>query len=161
MGAVSQVLAGSGISDGRITPAGLRWLMERLLPARRRRRSASPWPACETTGVPVIGGGLAILYTLAANFGIEELRPTRGALRQGVIFDLAARDAAERIAAASGEDIREVSVRELQRRFMVDVAQATRVAGVAAALLGGVQPKPNAVEARRELQLGRPRRGCT
>ena len=34
---------------------------------------------------------------------------------------------------------------------MVDVAQATRVAGVAAALLGGVQPKPNA-EARRELR---------
>jgi exopolyphosphatase/guanosine-5'-triphosphate,3'-diphosphate pyrophosphatase len=72
-------------------------------------------------------------------------------LRQGVIFDLAARHAAERAAAASGEDIREGSVRELQRRFMVDAAQATRVAGVAAALLAGVQPKPNA-EVRRELR---------
>jgi exopolyphosphatase / guanosine-5'-triphosphate,3'-diphosphate pyrophosphatase len=149
VGAVSQVLAGSGISDGRITPAGLRWLMERCLEAGSADRLALAGLRDDRRAV--IGGGLAILYTLAANFGIEELRPTRGALRQGVIFDLAARDAAERIAAASGEDIREVSVRELQRRFMVDAAQATRVAGVAATLLGGVAPKPNA-DARRELR---------
>jgi len=149
VGAVSQVLAGSNVSDGRITPAGLRWLMERCLEAGSADRLALAGLKDERRAV--IGGGLAILYTLAANFGIEELRPARGALRQGVIFDLAARDAAERVAAASGEDIREVSVRELQRRFMVDAAQATRVAGVAAALLGGVQPKPNA-ESRRELR---------
>ena len=33
VGAVSQVLAASGISDGRVTPAGLRWLMEQCLEA--------------------------------------------------------------------------------------------------------------------------------
>jgi exopolyphosphatase/guanosine-5'-triphosphate,3'-diphosphate pyrophosphatase len=149
VGAVSQVLAASGISDGRITPAGLRWLMERCLEAGSADRLALA--GLKDDRRAVIGGGLSILYTLAANFGIAELRPARGALRQGVIFDLAAREAAERLAAASGEDIREDSVRELQRRFMVDVAQASRVAGVAAALVAGGQPRPGA-EARRELR---------
>ncbi len=149
VGAVSHVLAASGISDGRVTPAGLRWLMERCLEAGSAERLVVP--GLKDDRRAVIGGGLAILYTLAANFGIDELRPARGALRQGVIFDLAARHAAERVAAASGEDIREGSVRELQRRFMVDATQATRVSGVAAALLAGVQPRPNA-EARRELR---------
>ena len=149
VGAVSQVLAASGISDGRITPAALRWLMERCLEAGSIDRLA--FPGLRDDRRAVIGGGLSILYTLAANFGVEELRPARGALRQGVIFDLAARDAAERRAAASGEDIREASVRELQRRFMVDAAQAARVARVALALLAAAQPRPGA-EARRELR---------
>jgi exopolyphosphatase/guanosine-5'-triphosphate,3'-diphosphate pyrophosphatase len=148
VGAVSQVLAANGFSDGRVTPAGLRWLMERCLEAGSADKLAVA--GLKDDRRAVVGGGLAILYTLAANFGIEELRPARGALRQGVIFDLASRHAAER-AAASGEDIREISVRELQRRFMVDTAQAARVAGVAASLLAGVSPKP-AVEARRELR---------
>jgi exopolyphosphatase/guanosine-5'-triphosphate,3'-diphosphate pyrophosphatase len=149
VGAVSQVLAASGVSDGRITPAALRWLMERCLEAGSADRLT--FPGLRDDRRAVIAGGLSILYTLAANFGIEELRPARGALRQGVIFDLAARDAAERRAAASGEDIREASVRELQRRFMVDVAQASRVARVALALVASVQPRPGA-EARRELR---------
>ena len=42
VGAVSQVLAASGISDGRITPAGLRWLMERCLEAGSADRLALP-----------------------------------------------------------------------------------------------------------------------
>jgi len=72
----------------------------------------------------------------------------RGALRQGVIFDLDERLAAAQ--QADGRDIRDASVRELQRRFMVDAEQAARVAGVAHALYDGAQRKaPH--EARREL----------
>ena len=102
----------------------------------------------------VIAGGLSILYTLAAHFGIATLLPARGALRQGVIFDLD-----ERLQAArheeSGHDIRDASVRELQRRFMVDAQQAQRVREVAESLYDGVQPRSSAEashEARRELQ---------
>ena len=36
----------------------------------------------------MLPGGLAILYTLAAQFHIEELWPAKGALRQGVVVDL-------------------------------------------------------------------------
>ena len=148
VGAVSQVLAASNVSDGRVTPEGLRWLMERCLEAGSADRLELP--GLKDDRRAVIAGGLSLLYTLAANFGIAELLPARGALRQGVIFDLEAREASERRAVAGGEDLREASVRELQRRFMIDTEQAARVARVALALLLDVLPKATS-EARREL----------
>ena len=82
-------------ATARITPDGLRWLIEQCLRAGRVDR-------LELAGLKddrraVIAGGLSILYTLATHFGIEALQPARGALRQGVIFDLA-----ERLDAAGG-----------------------------------------------------------
>ena len=148
VGAVSQVLAASGVSDGRVTPDGLRWLMERCLEAGSAERLELP--GLKDDRRAVIAGGLSILYTLAAHFGIDELKPARGALRQGVIFDLAEREDAER--QTGGDDLREErSVADLQRRFLVDVAQAGRVAGVAVGLLDGSSAKVGE-EARRELR---------
>jgi exopolyphosphatase/guanosine-5'-triphosphate,3'-diphosphate pyrophosphatase len=149
VGAVSQVLAASGRGDGTVTPEGLRWLMQCCLEAGHADRL--DLPGLRDDRRAVIAGGLSLLYTLAMNFGIAELQPARGALRQGVIFDLAARTAIERRVAAAGKDIREGSVRELQRRFQVDTAQAERVATVALALLDDVAPE-TASEARRELR---------
>ncbi|HWI10762.1 MAG TPA: Ppx/GppA phosphatase family protein [Burkholderiaceae bacterium] len=147
VGAVSQLLAASGITDGRITPEGLRWLMQQCLRAGKVDKLVLPGLKEERRAV--IAGGLSILYTLAANFGIEALLPARGALRQGVIFDLDERSkAAEQ--RQDGHDIRDASVRELQRRFMVDTQQAARVSGVAQALYASVQPGAGA-EMRREL----------
>ena len=147
VGAVSQLLAASGVTDGRITPTGLRWLIERCLEAGRVEHLALP--GLKDDRRPVIAGGLAILYTLAAHFGIDALMPARGALRQGVVFDLDERRTALELH-QDGHDIRDASVRELQRRFMVDTQQAARVTGVAEALYAGVQPKASP-EARREL----------
>ena len=149
VGAVSQVLSASGVGDGNITPAGLRWLIERCVEAGSADRLALP--GLKDDRRAVLGGGLAILYTLAAHFGIDRLRAARGALRQGVIFDLAAREAIELRNPANAEDARDASVRELQRRFMVDAAQAERVGELALALLAGAQPKAGN-EARRELR---------
>jgi len=150
VGAVSQLLAASGVSDGRITPNGLRWLMEQCLRAGRVDKLALP--ALKEDRRAVIAGGLAILYTLAAHFGIAELLPARGALRQGVIFDLDERRHATELR-QDGHDIRDASVRELQRRFMVDTQQATRVTRVAERLYADAQPRAGA-EARRELLWG-------
>ncbi len=147
VGAVSQLLAASGVTDGRITPAGLRWLMEQCLRAGRVEKLSLPGLKEERRAV--IAGGLSILYTLAANFGIGELLPARGALRQGVIFDLDERVHATGLQ-QDGHDIRDASVRELQRRFMVDTQQAARVTSIAQALYASAQPKANA-ETRREL----------
>ncbi len=147
VGAVSQLLAASGVTDGRITPAGLRWLMERCLQAGRVEKLSLPGLKEERRAV--IAGGLSILYTLAAHFGIEELLPARGALRQGVIFDLDERHQATQLH-QDGHDIRDASVRELQRRFMADSQQAARVSMIAESLYASVQPKATA-EARREL----------
>ena len=135
-GAVGDVLEANGITDGRITPDGLRWLIERCLAAGHMDR-------LELAGIrddrrAVIGGGLAILYTLATHFGIDELLPAKGALRQGVIIDLHDRLAAA--AQARGRDMRDDSVAELQRRFGVDAAQAERVRTVALPLYEAVRP---------------------
>jgi exopolyphosphatase/guanosine-5'-triphosphate,3'-diphosphate pyrophosphatase len=151
VGAVSQILQACDITDGTVTPAGLRWLIEQCLKAGRVDRLALP--GLREDRRPIIAGGLAILYTLAAHFGIEQLAPARGALRQGVIFDLAERLAAQKTldgASLAAEDVRDASVRELQRRFMVDGQHAERVHSIADALYAAVAPR-NGAEARREL----------
>ncbi len=147
VGAVSQLLAASGITDGRITPAGLRWLIERCI--ERGRIDRLDFPGLKDDRRAVIAGGIAILYTLAAHFGIAALQPARGALRQGVIFDLDERLHATALP-QDGHDLRDATVRELQRRFMVDVQQARRVSRVAEALYAQAQPRAGR-EARREL----------
>jgi exopolyphosphatase/guanosine-5'-triphosphate,3'-diphosphate pyrophosphatase len=145
-GAVSQLLAASGITDGAITPAGLRWCMDRCIEAGHQDRLSLPGLRPERRAV--LGGGLAILSTLASQFGIEALQPAKGALRQGVIFDLDERLRAARDPA--GHDLRDETVLELQHRFGVDVAHARRVQDVALALHGHVQPGANH-DTRREL----------
>jgi len=130
-GAVSQILAAAGLSDGSITPDGLRWCMQQCLAAGSVDRLNLP--SLREDRKAIIGGGLALLYTLATHFGIEQLRPAKGALRQGVIVDLHERHQALHHSGAG--DMREHSVAELQARFAVDVAQAGRVRQVATALL--------------------------
>ncbi len=145
--AVSQLLAASGLTDGRITPDGLRWLILRCIAAGHIDRLELP--GLKEDRRAVIAGGLSILYTLAAQFGIQSLKPAQGALRQGVIFDLDERRHATAMRQV-GHDVRDASVRDLQRRFMVDTHQAQRVSRVAERLYNNVQPRAG-VEARREL----------
>jgi exopolyphosphatase/guanosine-5'-triphosphate,3'-diphosphate pyrophosphatase len=158
VGAVSQLLASSGIDDGAITPHGLRWLIERCLRAGHIDRI--DLPGLKDDRRAVIAGGLALLYTLAAHFGVERLQPARGALRQGVIIDLHERHAAQRWprraprAGAAGGDIRDASVRALQRRFAVDIAQAARVRRVALALYKGLTANDVADGNEGERELG-------
>ena len=135
--AVSQVLRAAGVSDGRITADGLRWCIEQCLAAGHVRRL--DLPSLQPDRRPILAGGLALLYTLVVQFGIRELFPARGALRQGVIVDLHERRAAQYGQGAG--DMREHTVRELQIRFDVDVEQARRVRSVALALLTHAGPR--------------------
>jgi exopolyphosphatase/guanosine-5'-triphosphate,3'-diphosphate pyrophosphatase len=142
----------SGITDGSVTPEGLRWCIAQCLRAGHIDRLALPGLRDDRRAV--IAGGLAILYTLATHFGIEVLHPARGALRQGVIFDLAARRDAARDP-EHAHDMRDQTVLDLQRRFMVDIEHAVRVATLADALYASVQPRVGdgqSTEQRRELR---------
>ena len=134
--AVSHVLAANGITDGRITPAGLRWCIERCLAAGHIDRIELAGLKPERRAV--LPGGLAILYTLATHFDITTLLPAKGALRQGVIIDLHERRMG--LLKRTPSDVRDDTVAELQRRFQVDTAQAARVASVALALFDDVRP---------------------
>jgi len=144
VGAVSQILNASGQTDGRITPQALCWCIEQCIAAGTQDKLQLP--GLKEDRRPVVAGGLCILYTLMTQFGIAELRPTKGALRQGVIFDLA-----ERLQPSGARDPRAGSVAELQKRFGVDTAQADRVSAQAEKLYRQLVPKPLA-EPLRELR---------
>lgn len=135
VGAVSQILAASGQTDGRITPAALRWCIEQCLAAGSQDKLQIP--GLKDDRRPVVAGGLCILYTLLNQFGIAELLPTKGALRQGVIFDLV-----ERLQPSGARDPRADAVADLQERFAVDTAQAGRVANQAEQLYHQLSAKP-------------------
>jgi exopolyphosphatase / guanosine-5'-triphosphate,3'-diphosphate pyrophosphatase len=148
-GAVSQLLVAMGHADGAVTPERLRALIERCVAAGHIDQL--DLPGLKGDRKPVIAGGLALLYTFAAQFGIERLLPAKGALRQGVIVELHERVAAQRRGdgTASGGDRREATVRDIQRRFDADTAQSARVRSVALALYRGLAPDDD--EGAREL----------
>lgn len=72
-------------------------------------------------------GGLAILAELLAVLGVDRLRPSEGALREGLLYDQLGR--------LQHADARERSIEAMARRYSVDRAQAQRVAETARALL--------------------------
>ena len=145
-GAVSNLLLAAGVSDGRITPDGLRWCIERCLDAGHIDRL--DFSGLKPERRAVLPGGLAVLYTLATHFDIATLWPAKGALRQGVIVDLHER--LQALQRSQPGDMRDHSVAELQRRFEIDTAQARRVGAVALALFDAAMPDAEA-GTRREL----------
>lgn len=147
VGAVSHVLRESGITDGSITAPALAGLIERCIEAGHVDHLHVP--GLRDDRRPVIPGGLAILYTLLTHFGIEHMRPAKGALRQGVIVDLHERLLALR-PGAHGHDARDVTVAALQSRFTVDAEQAQRVRDTALQLHDDVWPDADP-QSRREL----------
>ena len=146
-GAVSQLLAANGVSDGRITPEGLRWCIAGCIHAGHIDQLR--WSALRPERRAVLPGGLAILYTLATHFGIDSLLPARGALRQGVIIDL--RERLEALRHAHPHDVRDESVRDLQTRFGVATEQAARVRNKALTLYTAAGRHGGVSESRREL----------
>ncbi len=148
VGAVSQLLAASGVTDGSITPEALRWCIERCLDAGHM--DALDLPGLKDDRRAVVGGGLCILYTLLSQFQIERLQPAKGALRQGVVFDLAERLQASQGELSRGRDMRDQSVAALQLRFGVDTEQAQRVQDLTLQLHEQLAPKAER-ERQREL----------
>src|SRR5690606_14341820 len=74
--------------------------------------------------LPVFAGGLAILAEILNVLKIDTMRVADGALREGLLYDLVGR--------LTDEDARVLSVRAMQARYHVDLAQAQR--GEASAL---------------------------
>jgi exopolyphosphatase / guanosine-5'-triphosphate,3'-diphosphate pyrophosphatase len=89
-GAVSQWLAAQGLSDGRITPAGLQAVEAACLQAGHVERLALPGKKLDLKPDrrAVLPGGLALLQVLMDALAIPEIRPAQGALREGVIVAL-------------------------------------------------------------------------
>jgi len=122
--AVEQVLVANGERAG-ITRAGLEWLAGEIVAAGHVNRL--DFEGLKPERAPVLPGGVAILAALLERFEIEELAVSRGALREGVLFDLLGR--------LQHEDVRDRTIRSFLDRFHVDEEQARRVEHTALALL--------------------------
>ncbi len=139
VGAVAALLRAQGWSDGVITSEGLSRMRQSLLDAGeiKRLRFAGIKPERQE----VIAGGVAVLIAAFETLGITELRPGRGGLRMGLIYDLLGR--------REQRDMRDATVERLQSRFGVDRVQARQVGQLALALHQALEPRADEEMAKR------------
>jgi len=121
---IAAMISEAGWAEQGITAAGLKKLRTAFVEAGDI--GSLNLPGLREDRAPILPGGLAIMSAILAQFGIDALDVSEGALRQGVLYDLLGR--------VQHHDMREVTVAEFMRRYHVDLAQATRVAGLAARL---------------------------
>ena len=104
-----------------ITPGGIERLIEFCSDAGHIRE-LNLEPITEDRR-PVFPGGLAILAEVFSVLDIKDMRIAEGAMREGLLYDMLGR--------FRREDARERTVRAMQQRYHVDVAQAERVEATA------------------------------
>jgi exopolyphosphatase / guanosine-5'-triphosphate,3'-diphosphate pyrophosphatase len=126
-----------------ITSAAVESLIEQSL--RAGHMSKLRLPELSSERVPVFAGGLAILAEVFDNLQIKSLRMAEGALREGLLYDLVGR--------LTNEDARVRSVRAMQGRYHVDIAQAERVEATALEFLHQTQTEWGLDEPVAELLL--------
>ncbi|MEE3118306.1 MAG: exopolyphosphatase, partial [Pseudomonadota bacterium] len=121
--AISHALASLKITDGTITRTGMQELRKRLvdmgkteklgdLGIREDRRSIFP-------------AGFAILMAAFQSLGIDDMTFADGALREGLLYDIAGR--------FRHEDVRERTISALQERYHVDQDHGAAVEATAVA----------------------------
>jgi exopolyphosphatase/guanosine-5'-triphosphate,3'-diphosphate pyrophosphatase len=126
--ALGELLAAHGWSDGTLTLRGLKRLRHELLAAETQAKLELP--GLTPDRAQVLAGGLAIAKAAFEVLEIEHLRPSKAAMREGVLYDLLGR--------IRHEDVRDRTIRNLSERYHVDGDQAERVERTALRLLGQV-----------------------
>jgi len=131
IGAVADIVRAEGWSDGTITPEALQRVRSAVLDAGEigKIKLAGMKPERQ----PVIPGGLAVLAAVFETLGVSAMRPARGGLRVGVLYDLLGRH--------EHKDVRHATVARVMKRFSVDREQAERVRALAVALYAAVEPR--------------------
>lgn len=126
--AARAIIEAEGWDEG-LTAKGLKKLRKALISAGRvdRLRLAG----LSEDRRPVIAGGVAILSAVFKGLGLERMRVSSGALREGLLYDLLGR--------IRHQDAREASVRAMAERYGVDLAHAGRVETVAQVLFDQVR----------------------
>ncbi len=117
--AVQQIQQQLGLAadNGDITLKGLRELHRQLLKLNHVRDINLP--GLKEDRKAIMPAGLAILYGIFEELGIESMEYSDGALREGVLYDMVGR--------FRHDDIRDHSVQAMLARYHADAAQASRV----------------------------------
>lgn len=128
--AAAAVLAASGeCPEGIIEQRGLMALRKRLIKTRQLEQVAMS--GLKEDRAAVFPAGVAILCAIFEAFELEHMRYSDGALREGVLYDLAGRQTAE--------DTRLRTLVMLRRRYGIDQRQADNVAATVREALAQVQ----------------------
>ncbi|HYD33849.1 MAG TPA: exopolyphosphatase, partial [Methylophilaceae bacterium] len=127
--AVADILQAADLPTDQISTKGMQWLRKQLIAAGSTAKV--DLPGLKEDRRAVIGGGVSILNALMELLGIETLEVAQGALRHGVLAEMINRSERK-------SDIRDVSVRRLARKFVMDAGQAQRVKKTALQIFGKI-----------------------
>ncbi len=122
--AIGKVCKEMKLTNGEITPVALWTLRDHVLSFGSIE--AIDLPDLNADRKPVIAGGILVLEAAFSALGIREMRVSKDAMREGILYDMAGR--------LGGVDPRELSIDALMERYGVDKAQAARVERTALAL---------------------------
>lgn len=123
--AISQVCVENGWCESGITLDALKKARKKVLKAESLERLSLK--GLREDRVPIFPSGLAILYGIFEQLGLEQMEVSSGALREGLLYDLLGR--------FGHEDVRDRSIQALMNRHHVERSQAERVCDTAMALL--------------------------
>ena len=126
--AVRSVVQAAGWSSAGISYDSLKRLAETLIKAGDVDKLKLAELSAERA--PVFAGGVAVLLATFEALGIDQMRVSDGALREGLLYDLLGR--------IRHEDVRSRSVESLAGRYHIDLEQSERVARTAEQCLGQV-----------------------
>ncbi|MEQ8230387.1 MAG: exopolyphosphatase [Gammaproteobacteria bacterium] len=127
--AVREIVLAQGWSREGITPQSLARLKQAMLDAGHVDKLSLTGLSDERR--PVLPGGVAILAAAFEALGVERMRVSQSALREGLLYDQLGR--------IHREDVRERTVNGLVMRYQLDFAQSERVRATALGLLEQVQ----------------------
>lgn len=123
-----RVLMAQGWAEQEITRDALDKLIEMTIKTGQIRKIK--FEGLRDDRCPVFVGGLAVLAGIFDSLGIERMRTSDRALREGLIYDLLGR--------MNNRDVRDQSVQSMAERYSVEAAHAADVADTAVSLLDQV-----------------------
>lgn len=125
--ALQEIMMAQGM-DERITLAKLQQLKQRAIQCGRLEELEIEGLTLERA--LVFPSGLAILIAIFTEMNIQSMTLAGGALREGLVYGM--------LHLTVDEDIRSRTLRNIQRRFMIDTDQARRVSSLAALFANSV-----------------------
>ncbi len=117
------------LTNEHITRAALKAFCDRIIEAESF--DALKLKCINSSRAKVIVGGVAVLYGIMRALGIDTIKVSQVALREGVIYDM--------IGKAEHDNVQDTTIRELLTRYRADDTQASRVTSTSQKLFGAVE----------------------